>query len=286
MDALIGVLFHGLAAAMILYVVAVGLSITMGMMNFVNLAHGVFAMAGGYIAIALMRETDMSFWFAAPAAALAVAVASVPMERLLYARLYGASELDQVLFTIGLTFVAMAVARFVFGPLTLNPILPASLQAPLDLGIRSVPAYRFLIVAVGLTLFVALTLAVERTSWGARLRATVDNRRIAQTVGIRTDLLFTWTFALGSGLAAFGGALGAEFMPIRPSYAIEQLVYVLIVVSIGGLGTIRGPFYAALLLGIGDTACKYFVPEFGAFFIFVALIALLLWRPDGLTRRA
>jgi branched-chain amino acid transport system permease protein len=208
------------------------------------------------------------------------------MERLLYARLYGASELDQVLFTIGLTFVAMAVARFVFGPLTLNPILPASLQAPLDLGIRSVPAYRFLIVAVGLTLFVALTLAVERTSWGARLRATVDNRRIAQTVGIRTDLLFTWTFALGSGLAAFGGALGAEFMPIRPSYAIEQLVYVLIVVSIGGLGTIRGPFYAALLLGIGDTACKYFAPEFGAFFIFVALIALLLWRPDGLTRRA
>lgn len=286
MDALIGVLFHGLASAMILYVVAVGLSITMGMMNFVNLAHGVFAMAGGYVAIALMRETGMSFWFAAPVAGLIVAIASVPLERLLYARLYGASELDQVLFTIGLTFVAMAVARFVFGPLTLNPILPAALQAPLDLGIQSVPAYRFLIVVAGLTLFVALTIAVERTSWGARLRATVDNRRIAQTVGIRTDLLFTWTFALGSGLAAFGGALGAEFMPIRPSYAIEQLTYVLIVVSIGGLGTIRGPFYAALLLGIGDTACKYFVPEFGAFFIFVALIALLLWRPDGLTRRA
>lgn len=286
MAVIVGVVFHGLAAAMILYIVAIGLSVTMGMMNFANLAHGVFAMAGGYVAIALMREAGMGFATAVVLASVAVALASVPLERYLYSRLYGASELEQVLFTIGLVFVAMAVARFVFGPLTLNPILPQALQAPLDLGFASVSAYRLLIVAIGLSLFAAMTLAVERTSWGARLRATTDNRKIAQTVGIRTDQLFTATFALGSGLAALGGALGAEFIPIRPSYAIEQLVYVLIVVSIGGAGTMRGPFYAALLLGIGDTACKYYVPEFGAFFVFVALIGLLLWRPNGLMERA
>jgi branched-chain amino acid transport system permease protein len=128
-------------------------------------------------------------------------------------------------------------------------------------------------------------LLVERTPLGAQLRAAVDNRRIAEAVGIRSDSLFTLTFALGSGLAALGGALGAEILPIRPTYAFDQLNYVLIVVSVGGLGTLHGPFIAALLLGISDTACKYLIPEFGAFFIFAAMIAILLWRPRGLYGR-
>jgi branched-chain amino acid transport system permease protein len=228
-----------------------------------------------------MQRAGVPFALALPAAAVAVAIASVPIERLLYRRLYGASELDQVLFTIGLVFIGMAGARYFFGPSPLNIEVPAALRGQLELG-AVVPAYRVLISAAGLLLFVALWLAVEKTAFGAKLRAAVDNRRIAEAVGIRTDRLFMLTFALGSGLAALGGALGAEILPIRPTYPIDQLNYVLIVVAVGGLGTLHGPFVAALVLGVADTACKYFIPEFGAFFIFAAMIALLLWRPLGL----
>lgn len=286
MTAAYSVLFHGLAAAMILYIISVGLSITMGMMNFVNLAHGVFAMAGGYAAFHLMTRHGFAFAAAVPLAVLMVAAGSVVLERLLYARLYNTSELDQVMFTIGLVFIASALAQLAFGPATRSLRLPDALTTTFSIGPQLVPSYRLLIILLGVAIFAALYVAIEHTAWGAELRATVDNRRMAETVGIRTQRLFSWTFALGSALAALGGALGAEFLPIRPAYAAEQLIYVMIVVSVGGLGTVHGPFLAALLLGIGDTACRYFVPQFGAFFIFVALIIILLWRPSGLAGRA
>jgi branched-chain amino acid transport system permease protein len=283
---LVSILFHGLANAMILYIIAVGLSVTLGLMGFVNLAHGGFAAAGGYVAVTLMGTWGVPFAAAVIGAALAVAAASVPLERLLYARLYGAGELEQVLFTIGLIFVSIAVAKYLFGPLEQPFTAPAALTGQIDLGFRSFPAYRALLIVVGFAIIVALWLAVERTRFGAKVRAAVDNRRMAQSIGINTDRLFTVTFALGSGLAALGGAIGAEILPIAPAYALEHLVYVLIVVAVGGLGSLRGPFYAALLLGISDTACKYLVPELGAFFIFVAIILILLWRPMGLFGRA
>ena len=277
-----GILVNGLASAMILYIIAIGLSVTMGLMGFANLAHCVFACAGGYAAIWAMQKLGMDFWLALGFATVVVALVSIPIERLLYARLYGADELDQVLFTIGVIFIAIATAKFFFGPSPLNINIPVSLQGQVDLGVRGIPAYRLMIIAAGFLLFAAIWLAVEKTPLGAQLRAAVDNRRIAEAVGVRTDRLFTLTFALGSGLAALGGAIGAEILPIRPTYAFDQLNYVLIVVSVGGMGTLHGPFIAALLLGISDTACKYFVPEFGAFFIFAAMIAILLWRPNGL----
>lgn len=282
MEAAGGILLNGLASAMILYIIAIGLSVTMGLMGFANLAHCVFAMAGGYAAIWGMQKLGLDFWLSLGFAAIVVGVLAVPIERLLYARLYDADELDQVLFTIGLIFIAIATAKFFFGPSPLNIRIPESLQGQVSLGFASLPGYRLAIIAAGFTLFAAMWLTVERTPLGAQLRAAVDNRRIAEAVGIRSDRLFTLTFALGSGLAALGGALGAEILPIRPSYAFDQLNYVLIVVSVGGLGTLHGPFIAALLLGVSDTACKYLIPEFGAFFIFAAMIALLLWRPRGL----
>ncbi len=285
-DSALSILFHGLASAMVLYIIAVGLSVTMGLMGFVNLAHGVFAMAGGYLAIWMMQSLGIGFLTGVVLACIGVALVSVPIERMLYARLYGASELDQVLMTIGLIFVASAAARFLFGPSPQNLAVPPFLQGQVDLGIRSFPTYRLVIIAVGFSLFIGLWLVVERTSFGARLRAAVDNRKIAQSIGIRTDHLFTLTFALGSGLAALGGALGAEFLPIRPSYAAEQLNNVLIVVAVGGLGTLQGPFLAAILLGISDTASRYLAPELGVFFIYVVIILLLLWRPNGLYGRA
>ena len=286
MDAVVSILFHGLAFAMVLYVVSVGLSLTMGLMGFVNLAHGAFAMAGGYVAVTLMNAWQMPFGLALLAAFLTVALVSAVLERTLYTRLYGAGQLEQVLFSIGLIFMAVAIARKLFGPLPLPVHLPAALSGQLDLGFRTVPLYRAFLIAVSFALIVALWLTIERTDFGARLRAAVDNRRMAESIGIDTRRLFTLTFALGSGLAALGGGLGADILAIYPGYAVEYLVYFLMVVSVGGLGSIRGPFAAALLLGIGDTACKYLVPAFGAFFIYLAMIGLLMWRPNGLFGRA
>jgi branched-chain amino acid transport system permease protein len=284
--AAVSIAFHGLAYAMVLYLISVGLSVTMGLMGFVNLAHGVFAMAGGYVVVTLAYQFGVPFLPAVAASFVLVALASVVLERTLYARLYGADELDQVLFTIGLVFMAVATAKYLYGPLPQPVPLPDWLHGQVDIGGRSFPAYRIFLIAGGTVVVLALWLGVERTRIGAQIRAAVDNRRMAQSVGIDTRLVFSATFALGSGLAALGGGVGADLLAISPGYPLEHLVYFLIVVSVGGMGSVRGPFFAALLLGISDTACKYLLPELGAFFIYVATLALLLWRPQGLFGRA
>jgi branched-chain amino acid transport system permease protein len=286
LSSLVSIAFHGLAYGMILYAISVGLSITMGLMGFVNLAHGVFAMAGGYVMYSLMSDYGMPWVAALALACVAVAVGSIVLERLLYSRLYTAGELEQVLFTIGLIFVSVAVARIIYGNNPLAAPLPDLLKGQTELAGRSFPTYRVMVILASAALIVALWLGLERTRWGAMVRAAVDNRAMAQSIGIDTGKLFTLTFALGSGLAALGGALGADLMAMTPTYPFEQLVYFLIVVALGGLGTLRGPFLGALLIGIGDTACKYWVPEFGAFFIYAATMLVLLWRPQGLLGRA
>jgi len=278
--------FNGLAFAMVLYLISVGLSVTMGMMGFVNLAHGVFAMAGGYVVTSLMREQGVPFPLALLGAALTVAAASVPVERLLYRRFYGGDELDQVLLTIGLAFMSVAGATYIWGPLQQPLQPPPWLSGVADLGFRSFPAYRSFLILCGAALVTALWLSIERTRFGARVRAAVDNLRMAQSIGIDTSRLFMATFGLGSGLAGLGGALGADLLTVNPGYALQNLIYFLIVVAVGGLGSIRGPFFAALLIGVTDTASKYLVPEFGAFFIYVLTLAVLLWRPRGLFGRA
>ncbi len=286
LSTVISVLFHGTAYAMILYIVSVGLSVTMGLMGFANLAHGVFAMAGGYVTVTMMNDYGVPFALSLVIACIVVALARVVLERARYARLYTAGELEQVLFTIGLVFMATAAAKFVWGALPQPMSVPAVFQQEFHFGTVTFPAYRAFIIVAGFAIVAGLWLAIERTNFGARVRAAVDNRRMAQSLGINTGRLFTATFALGSALAALGGGLGAEILAINPGYAFEHLVYFLIVVAVGGLGSIRGPFFAALLLGISDFACKYLIPEFGAFFIYVATFALLLWRPQGLFGRA
>ena len=281
-SSLVSVAFHGIAYGMILYVISVGLSVTMGLMGFVNLAHGVFAMAGGYVMLSAMNSYDVPFPLAISLAFVSVAVASVVLERLLYARLYSAGDLEQVLLTIGLIFMAVAVARLAYGTLQQPINLPPYLKGQFELLGRDFPAYRVFLIVFSAALVAALWFGVERTRWGAKVRAAVDNRPMAQAIGVNTSLLFTVTFALGSGLAALGGALGADIIAIQPTYPFENLVNFLIVVAVGGMGSLRGPFAAALLIGISDTACKYWLPEFGAFFIYAATIAILLWRPAGL----
>ena len=260
---------------MILYVISVGLSVTMGLMGFINLAHGVFAMAGGFILSTAMARFGLPFPLAVLVAFVVVSAGSIVLERLLYSRLYAAGELAQVLFSIGLILISMALARLVYGNLAAPVFLPDYLR-------RDFPTYRVFLIMFSALLIAALWFGVERTRWGAMVRAAVDNRAMAQSVGINTRQLFMATFALGSGLAGLGGALGADILPVQWSYPFEHLVYFLIVVAVGGLGSLRGPFVAALLIGVADTACKYWIPEFGAFLIYVATMAILLWRPMGL----
>jgi branched-chain amino acid transport system permease protein len=271
---------------MVLYLISVGLSVTMGMMGFVNLAHGVFAMLGGYVMTSLMTRFGVPFVPALAAAAVATGLGSLVVERLLYRRLYGGDELDQVLLTMGLIFMSFAAVTYVWGanPQPMQP--PRWLSGQTDFGFRSFPTYRSFLILCGAAMVTALWLGLERTHFGMRIRAAVDNLRMAQSVGINTSRLFTWTFALGSGLAALGGGLGADLLAITPSYALDNLVYFLIVVAVGGLGSIRGPFVAAVLIGVTDTGFKYLLPELGAFFIYALTMAILLWRPRGLFGRA
>jgi len=283
--AAISVTFHGLTLAMVLYLISVGLSVTMGLMGFVNLAHGAFAMAGGYVMTTLMNRWDLDFAWALLIAVAVVVAASLVLERLLYRRFYGGNELDQVLLTMGLIFLSVGAATYVWGPLTQPMRPPAVLSGQISLFGRSLPAYRTFLIGCGAVIVTALWIGLERTRMGTQLRAAVDNLRMAETLGINTSRLFAAAFGLGSGLAAVGGGLGADVLAISPSYALDNLVYFLIVVAVGGLGSIRGPFFAALVVGLADTAFKYFIPEFGAFFMYALTMAILLRCPAGIFGR-
>jgi branched-chain amino acid transport system permease protein len=276
------VLFDGFAFGMLLFVLSVGLTVTLGMMNFVNLAHGAFGMLGGYVAVTVIRQLGVPFLAALPVAFVGAGVVSIAFERTLFRRLYRAGDLNQVLFTIGLVFVAAATAAYVFGTGTQPIQLPGYLRGALEFAGMRFGAYRVFLIAVALLITALLYYGLERTRFGARIRASVDNQRVAQGLGLDVDRIFAITFALGSGLAGLGGALAVELVGLDPSFGFRFLVYVLIVVSVGGLGSITGSFVGAALLGMGDVAGKYFVPEIGSFLIYLILVAVLVVRPLGL----
>ena len=278
----VSILVQGVAYAMVLYLVSVGLSVTMGLMGFVNLAHGAFAMFGGYVVVVLANTFHAGFPVAVIASVLAVGAVSIAFERVLYAPLYGASDLNQVMMTYGLILMSIATANYVFGPLPITIQYPEVLRGSVTIAGRDFPVYRLFLIGAGGAVIAALWLGLEWTNFGAQVRAAVDNGRMAQSLGINTRFLFVATFALGCGLAALGGALGADVLAISPSYPLDHILYFLIVVSVGGLGALRGAFLASLLLGFSDTAFKYVLPQFGAFFIYAALFAVLLLRPAGL----
>jgi branched-chain amino acid transport system permease protein len=279
------ILFDGIAYGMLLFVLACGLSITLGLMNFVNLAHGAFAMAGGYITVVLMNRYGISFYLCLPAAFLVTAALGAILERTLYRRLYGASHLDQVLFSIGLVFMAIAAVDYFMGGQQQMFNLPPELQGRFEfLGI-GVGRYRLFIIVICAALAVALQLALTRTRFGSQLRAAVDDGRVARGLGINVSMIFALTFALGSGLAGLGGALGGDLMGLDPNFPLKFLIYFMIVVTVGGTSSITGPFIAALLLGVADVAGKYYLPEVGAFIIYAVMVLVLVVRPHGLFSR-
>ena len=280
-----GVLFDGIAYGSLLFLISVGLSVTMGMMNFINLAHGAFAMLGGYVSVTLLSALGVPFLATLPLAFIASAVVGLVLERLLYRRLYKASHLDQVLFSIGLTFMSVAAATYFFGPTQQPVTLPEWLRGQVHILGLDVGAYRLFLIGVVVLVTIALGLLIERTRFGAQIRASVDNQTASAGLGINVSLVFSLTFALGSGLAGLGGGLGIDVLGLDPSFPVKYMVYFLLVVAVGGAGTIKGPLVAALILGIFDVAGKYYVPEIGAFVIYALMVVLLILFPAGLIRR-
>jgi len=275
-----------LAYGMILFVISIGLSVTMGLMRVVNLAHGAFAMIGGYVASYISRDLGLGYAPAILAAVVATIVIAVPIERFLYRRIYGAPELTQVLMTIGITFCIIGLANYLMGPTLKTIPLSDVLQQPVDLGFRSISAHRLFAIFCGLAVALCLWLAIEKTGFGIRLRASVDNAAMASALGVRTEIIYAVSFAVAVGLAAFGGVVGAELLPVEPYYALRYLVTFLVVVSVGGAGSIGGTVLACLLLGAVDTTGRYLLPEFGEFFFYLAVIAIICVFPNGLMKGA
>ncbi|OGA26019.1 MAG: ABC transporter permease [Betaproteobacteria bacterium RIFCSPLOWO2_02_FULL_65_24] len=282
---LAGIVFDGFAYGMLLFLLSVGLSVTLGMMNFINLAHCSFGMLGGYVTVTLIDQAGWPFLATLPAAFVVAAIMSVLLERLLFRRMYRASDLDQCLVTIGVVFMSVAGAAYIWGTVQQPVQLPAYLSGSrIYFGINF-GEYRLFLIAVAVVIALALVAGLEWTRFGAQVRAAVDNQRMARGLGLDVDGAFSLTFALGSGLAGLGGALAIAMVGLDPAFAFAYLVYVLIVVSVGGLASIGGSFAAAALLGISDMAGKYYVPELGSFLIYLVMVGLLVWRPAGLFGR-
>ncbi|GAB4183637.1 MAG: branched-chain amino acid ABC transporter permease [Thalassobaculales bacterium] len=280
------ILFDGIAYGMLLFVLAAGLAVTLGLMNFVNLAHGAFAMAGGYVTAVLMNRYGVPFLACLPLAFLASAALGAAAERTLYVRMYDKSHLDQVLFSIGLVFMAVAAVTYLMGSSQQLIRLPAYLSGRFEVAGVGIGVYRLFIVIVCGVLTLALQWVLAATRFGSQLRAAVDDARTARGLGIPVGRIFAITFAVGSGLAGLGGALATEIVGLDPSFPLKFMLYFLIVVTVGGTSSMTGPLLAALLLGVTDVMGKYLVPQFGAFIIYAVMIAILMLRPHGLFARA
>jgi branched-chain amino acid transport system permease protein len=286
MQTVFSIAVDALAYGMVLFVISIGLSVTMGLMRVVNLAHGAFAMIGGYIASYAARDLGLAYGFAVILAVAGTILIAIPIERLLYRRIYGAPELTQVLMTIGITFCIIGIANYVFGPTLKTIPVPDELRQSVGLGFRTISAHRLFAIACGLTVALGLWYFIERTAFGVKLRAAVDNAAMAAALGVRTQVVYAVSFAVAVGLAAFGGVVGAELLPIEPYYALRYMVTFLVVVSVGGAGSIPGALAACLLLGGIDTTGRYLMPEFGEFFFYLAVIAIVCLFPRGLAGRA
>lgn len=285
MQTVFSIAVDALAYGMVLFVISIGLSVTMGLMRVVNLAHGAFAMIGGYIASYAARDLGLGYAVAILLAVVGTVLIAIPVERFLYRRVYGAPELTQVLMTIGITFCIIGIANFVFGPTLKTIPLPEALRGSVDLGFRSIATHRLFAILSGLVVAGALWFLIERTAFGIKLRAAVDNAAMAAALGVRTEIVYAVSFAVAIGLAALGGVVGAELLPVEPYYALRYMVTFLVVVSVGGAGSIAGALLACLLLGAIDTTGRYLAPEYGEFFFYLAVIVIVILFPRGLAGR-
>ena len=284
MSGLLTVMADGIAFGMVLFLFSIGLSITLGLMRFINLAHGAFAMCGGYVLVVLAGG-GVPFLAALPAAFVVTGLLGAALETTVIRHVYGKSDLQQVLFSIGLAFAAGALANILFGPQQQPVPLPAWANAQVPLPGLALSGYRLFVIVCGLTALGLLVALFNHTLFGARIRAAVDRRVTAEGIGIHVGRLFALAFTLGAGFAGLGGALAVGFLGLDPSFPLKYLVIVLMVVAIGGPGSIGGSFGAALFLGVADALFKYWLPEIGGFVIYAILVAVMIAMPQGLAGR-
>lgn len=285
METLASITIDAFAYGTILFIISIGLSVTLGLMRVVNLAHGAFAMIGGYLASYGVTELRLHYFVAMILAIVLTILIAIPAERFLYRKIYGAPELTQVLMTIGITFLVIGVTNYVAGPTLKTIPLPDFLTGSVDIGFRALPKQRLFLIVIGMVVAAGLWFLIEKTNFGIKLRAAVDNANMAQALGIRTQIIYAVSFAIAIGLAAMGGIIGSELLPLDPYYALRYMVVFLVVVSIGGAGSIPGALFSSLLLGVIDTTGRYIAPEFGEFFFYFAVIFIVTLFPRGLAGR-
>lgn len=285
METLASIAIDAFAYGTILFIISIGLSVTLGLMRVVNLAHGAFAMIGGYLASYGVTELRLHYFVAMILAIVLTILIAIPAERFLYRKIYGAPELTQVLMTIGITFLVIGVTNYVAGPTLKTIPLPDFLTGSVDIGFRALPKQRLFLIVIGMVVAAGLWFLIEKTNFGIKLRAAVDNANMAQALGIRTQIIYAVSFAIAIGLAAMGGIIGSELLPLDPYYALRYMVVFLVVVSIGGASSIPGALFSSLLLGVIDTTGRYIAPEFGEFFFYFAVIFIVTLFPRGLAGR-
>ena len=274
---------NGISFGALLFILAAGLSLIFGMMDVVNLAHGAFYMLGAYVALTVVQRTG-SFWPALIIAPVDVGLLGLLIEPLLLRRLRG-RHLDQVLLTIGLSLVIVDLIGLIWGREIRSIPLPAGLDHSVTVMGGDYPVYRLFVIAFGIVLAVAFSLIHRRTRMGALIRAGVDDAPMLAALGVDIDRLFASTFAVGAALAALAGVVAAPVFGVFPGMDVDALIYSLIVVVVGGLGTLSGAVVGAGLIGPADTFGKVLFPQFALALIFALLALVLLLRPTGLLGR-
>ncbi|HVR89326.1 MAG TPA: branched-chain amino acid ABC transporter permease [Candidatus Limnocylindria bacterium] len=278
---------NGLSFGALLFVLAAGLSLIFGMMDVVNLAHGAFYMLGAYVALSVTRITG-SFWIALLVAPLVLGLLGLVIEPLLLRRLRG-RHLDQVLVTIGLSLVIVDFIRlrddWGWGATVRSLPFPAGLDHSIPIAGSDYPVYRLFVIGFGIALAVVLALVHRRSRIGALVRAGVGDAQMLSALGVDTDRLFTVTFAIGAALAGLAGVIAAPVFGLQPGMDTDALIYSLIVVVIGGLGSLGGAVAGSAVVGPGDTFGKVLVPQFALALIFAIMALVLLFRPTGLLGR-
>ncbi len=272
---------NGLAYGMLLFLLAAGLSLIFGLMEVVNLAHGAFYMLGAYLALSMVRWTG-SFWTAVIVAPAALGALGFVLEWEFLRPLYRRTHLDQILLTFGVAFVLSDLARWVWGADVQSLAPPPALDRSIPLLGTLFPSYRLFVIAFGAALAGGLWIGLSRTRLGAMVRAGVANREMTQALGIDIGLVFTGVFAFGAALAGLAGVIAAPIQGVFPGVDFETLIVTLIVVVVGGLGTVTGSFWGSLLIGEVDTFGKTLVPQVALVAIYLVMAAVLLVRPAGL----
>ncbi len=281
-ETIIAQFINGLSYGMLLFVITCGLALVFGILGVLNLAHGSLYMIGAYVAYSITVSFGFSFWVALIIAPLTVAVLALIIERTLLHTTYKLGHLSQVLLTFGLAYILHDLAKLVWGANVLSISVPSLFSGSVSILGQTFPLYRLIVIGVGLVLAIGLWWIQNKTRWGAIIRAGLSDSEMIGALGVNIRFVFTVVFVLGGFLAGFGGVIAAPILGLYPDMEFQTLILALVVLVIGGLGSITGTFTAAIIVGVLETFGRYLVPEISMFIIFALMAVILIWRPHGL----